>query len=245
MSLSKDLSTALFAQSENSIFHAAYEKEMLFYSAVRDGETDTVKTLMTPLTSEGLGVLSSNPIHNLKYHMIITVALITRFCIEGGMPTETAYTLSDLYIRKVDVLSTEASISLLHREFIMDATKRMHDLRKKKINSKIVLMTVEYLHSHIHTQIREEDVAEYVNVHKNYLSTLFRKEMGMTISTYIQKMRVEAAQNLLRFSDYTYTEISNYLCFCSHSRFCQVFKKYTDMTPKEYRSKYYRINWQE
>ena len=40
-----------------------------------------------------MGVLSKNALTNLKYHFVITVALVTRYCIEGGMETEQAYRL--------------------------------------------------------------------------------------------------------------------------------------------------------
>lgn len=243
MNTSKELSKVLFSQSENNIFHDDYEKELMFFTAVKEGDIETVKKLMTPLNREGLGVLSKNPIHNLRYHVIITIALVTRFCMEGEMPPEIALTLSDLYIRKVDILETEKDIALLHKEYIMDVTNRMHDLRNKKINSKIILKAVDYIHSHIHFRMRGEDIADYVHVHPNYLSVLFKKEMGVTMSFYIQKIRVEAAKNLLQFSEYTYSDISNYLQFNSHSRFINIFKKHTGMTPREYRLKYYRSNW--
>ena len=39
---------------------------------------------MTPLADSGYGNLSDDELRNIKYHMVISVALITRFCIEGG-----------------------------------------------------------------------------------------------------------------------------------------------------------------
>ena len=58
----------------------------------------------------GFGVLSTDRLRNLKYHLVITVSFITRFCVEGGMERETAYNLSDLYIRKADLASSPEEI---------------------------------------------------------------------------------------------------------------------------------------
>jgi AraC-like DNA-binding protein len=66
------------------------------------------------------------------------------------------------------------------------------------------------------------------------------KEMGISVSEYIRRKRVEAAENMLRYSDYTLIEISQYLAFSSYSHFAGVFHAYTGLTPKEYRKRFYR-----
>lgn len=105
-STDKALQSALLFQSEHDDFHAGYEKELQFYSAVQSGDFSQVNNLMTPLDSSGHGHLSQNQLRNSRYHLIISIAMITRFCIVGGMPSETAYTLSDLYIQKADLALT-------------------------------------------------------------------------------------------------------------------------------------------
>ena len=62
----------------------------------------------------------------------------------------------------------------------------------------------------------------------------------MTVSANITTKRIEAAGNMLKFSDYSCIDISNYLCFSSESHFIQVFKKHTGYTPKIYREKFFR-----
>lgn len=237
------LQGALLSQSENEDFLAEYEKELHFYSAVQAGDYALVKSLMTPLDSIGHGCLSNNTVRNNRYHLIISIALITRFCLEGGMPSETAYTLSDLYIQKADVASTLDEIKQLHETMVFDYTKRMHDLLKTTITSKLVLKAIEFIHAHIHTPFTVSELADSLSVSSGYLSTLFKQESGMTITAYTQKMRIEAAQNMLKYSEQSFSDISNYLCFSSHSHFISVFKKYTNMTPRKYREAYFRSYW--
>ena len=55
--------------------------------------------------------------------------------------------------------------------------------------------------------------------------------------------KIEAAANMLQFSDYTSLEISNYLSFSSQSYFIKQFKKYIGITPKEYKNKFYSVSW--
>ena len=94
--LHKELSRIEFEMRENSMTHTPVENEMRFYEAVKRGDMDAARTLSTPLGGEGFGVLSTDRLRNLKYHLVITVSFITRFCVEGGMERETAYNLSDL-----------------------------------------------------------------------------------------------------------------------------------------------------
>ena len=63
----------------------------------------------------------------------------------------------------------------------------------------------------------------------------FKKEMGIGVAEYILKKRMEAARNMLRYSDMSYAEISEILAFSSQSHFTAVFKKHHGITPKEYR----------
>ena len=73
-----------------------------------------------------------------------------------------------------------------------------------------------------------------------YIDIRFRQDTGEKIGDYIQKFRVERAANLLKYSDATLSEISDYVCFNSQSHFGSVFKEYMKMTPRQYREKYKR-----
>ncbi|MCF0127703.1 MAG: helix-turn-helix transcriptional regulator [Pseudobutyrivibrio sp.] len=241
----KELEQALLSQSENGIFHAAYSKELRFYGAVQKGDMDTVLELYTPLDTLDKGVLSPNPVRNYRYHLIVSTALITRFCLEGGLPTETAYTLSDLYINKADTATSVDQLTVIHKEMIEDFTNRMYQMKKSNVMSMPVANAVNYIHKNIRAPITEADIARELGINASYLSSLFKKELGLGIKAYITNVRVDIAKNMLQFSNYSYSDISNYLCFNSHSYFISVFKKQTGITPKQYRTNYFQSNWKD
>lgn len=159
------------------------------------------------------------------------------------MEPETAYNLSDIYILRADRCVSEEEIHTIHREIVEDYTERMHSIIKKKLYPKPILICLNMISDNLHNKIGLNDLAEAVGLSSPYLSKLFHKEVGVTISQYITQKRIEAAENLLKFSDYSCIEISNYLCFNSESYFIQVFKSYSKLTPKEYREKYFRSRW--
>lgn len=234
------LSYKLFLQQEYANFHLPYDKEMEFYNAVRNGDFDEVKRTMQPLTSAELGKLSTNPIRNLRYHLIITIAMITRFCIEGGLNSETAYTLSDIYIQQLDNCTDIEEITTLHREVIFDYTERMSKIRKNIGYSRTVIKTSEYIYNHLNEKISLNTICQELDINKSYLCELFKKETGITINQYALKLKIEAAEKMLMYTDYAPADISNYFAFASHSHFINTFKKHTGLTPNEYRKLHYK-----
>ena len=243
MDINQALSRAACLNREYMNAHLPYEREMEFYQAIKVGNKEEALRLFMPLNAEGLGKLSEDSLRNLRYHLIITIAFITRYCIEGGMEMETAYNLSDVYIRRIDVCRSEKEINEIHRELVEDYAERMHSLAKKCLFSKPIIKSLDYIYNNLHSKITLGDIAQECGLSAPYLSKLFHSEVGVTVTQYILQKRIEAAENLLNFSDYSCLEISNYLCFSSESHFIQVFKKYTKITPKEYREKFFRTRW--
>lgn len=241
--IEKEHAIKTFLQREYTISHSPFEKELEFYESVRSGDIENVKKTFTPIGGSGYGILSTDELRNIKYHLVISIAMITRFCVTGGMEMENAYQLSDIYINKTDNCASVAEANLIHREMVFDFTQKMKSINKGGVFSKPIVMCFDYIYDNLHSKILLKDIADYVGLSQQYLSKLFHSEVGMTISEYINKKKITAASNMLKFSEYSAVDIGNYLNFSSHSHFIQTFKKYTGITPKEYRLKYYRANW--
>ncbi len=239
MSTNKTLSENIFHNREHGISHLPYNRELAFYDAVKSGDEETVRRIMLPLKNENLGLLSDDPLRNMKYHLTITVALITRFCIEAGMPTEQAYTLSDIYIRQLDTLADEDEITDLHRTLVFDYTRRMKNLSRNTVFSKPVILAMNFIEKHLHEKISLEHLADHLNLNKTYFCRLFKKETGLTAGDYIKKMKIKHAENMLIHSDISPSDIGIYLAFSSQSYFIKVFREETGYTPLEYRNKFF------
>lgn len=243
MDIKHDINHKLFLQREENTKHLAYEREFGFYKAIASGNVEDVKKryqryLDSNRNSEPdnkNGILSKDPVQNLKYHFAILAALVSRFCVEKGLEREVAYNMTDVYIQRVDSFKKEADIDALQEQMIMDFTERMRACRKKDIYSKQIAKCVDYIYDNLHKRIKVGDIAAYLNMTPAYLSKLFSKEVGMPLSTYIREQRLEAAAQMLQFSDYSIAEIADYFVFSSQSHFTSAFQEKYDMTPKKYR----------
>ncbi|MBR4599982.1 MAG: helix-turn-helix transcriptional regulator [Treponema sp.] len=242
MEIQNELAKVEFKNREYLIKHISYDREMAFYQSIGNGDMEEMKRLFMPFNVDGFGKLSENRLRNLKYHLIITVAMITRYVIEAGLEMEAAYNLSDIYIQKIDVCNNEEGIRKIHEELCEAYVKRMQACKKRKLYSKPVSACIDFIYDNLHEKILLDDLARAAGVSTSYISKLFHSEVGITIAQYIQKKRVDAAKNLLSFTEYSVSDISNYLQFSTESYFISVFRKFCGLTPKKYREVHYRSN---
>lgn len=239
-------STSTYNELDDTKEHRSISEEYEFYHAVRDGNLDYVRKNCEQHTFEkpdGMGLLSINPLTNLKYHYCITAALLSRHCIEGGMETELAYRLSDMYISKLDFCHDKEAIVNWHDKMVLDFTGKMYLLKTHNGLSISVSAALDYIYKHITETITLNDIAKATSLSSCYLSRLFAKETGLSIKDYILEKKIEKAQNLLKYSDSTSAEIAQFLSFSSQSHFISTFKRLTGMTPKKYKDNYARKIW--
>ena len=226
--------------------HRAINEEYSFYHAVREGDLEFIRKNIEEHSfenPEGMGVLSTNPLTNMKYHFCVTAALLTRHCIEGGLEVELAYRISDLYISKLDYCYDIASVVKWHDKMVLDFTGRMHIKNKNFAASTPIMTAIDYIYKNVREPILLEEIATAVSLSPCYLSRLFLKETGVSIKDYILDRKIEKAQNLLKYSEYSSAEIAQFLSFSSQSHFISTFRRLTGMTPKKYKEQYTRKIW--
>lgn len=80
-----------------------------------------------------------------------------------------------------------------------------------------------------------DDAAQMIGYSKRYMCRRFSEEMGVSILQYITMLRIDKAKELLLSSDHSVRDIAALLYFNDSARFCKTFKKYTGMTPTQYR----------
>ncbi len=154
-----------------------------------------------------------------------------------------AYRLSDLYIAKLDHCHDKSSIVNWHDKMVLDFTGKMHMQKMNLAVSNSIKRALDYIYSHITESISLNDIAAYAALSPCYLSRLFLKETGSTIKDYILEMKIEKAQNMLKYSDSSSAEIAQFLSFSTQSHFISTFKRITGTTPKKYKDQYARNLW--
>ena len=182
---------------------------------------------------------------NAKNLSIVLITLASRAAIRGGLLPEIAFSMSDIFIQKIEEMTDPVVTINLARQFQIEYIKAVAEVRQqKKVSSDTVPSNIwveqskDYIFKHLHEKIRIQNIAEYLHLNANYLSELFRQCENITLTDFILQEKVKLTRNLLAYSPYSYIEIATYLGFSSQSHLGKVFKKYTGMTLRQYREKY-------
>lgn len=238
MNTNRDLNYRLYMQKLDGFTRTSFRSEFDHYMVIRAGDVERVRRNFKEFRKDfwsGKGQLSDDPLRNSIYHFVTAIAVIGRLCVDGGLGHDEAYTLGDIYIRRADKCTSPEEIVDLFEEMAVDYALRMRDLRKYNVFSYHIRRCIDYIYEHLHEKLTVAELAEYTGLSKTYLSKLFQKETGTTIKDFVLRAKIETTKNMLRYSDFSYLDISLALGFSSQSAFISVFRRYCGMTPKQYR----------
>ena len=103
-------------------------------------------------------------------------------------------------------------------------------------DDKVLAKICDYLEQNIHRPLCFSDIVKHFNLSASVVKSIFREQMGCGVMECFNRIRVDAAKELIRESDQNFTEIAASLCFGSSQYFTTVFKRISGMTPTEYRA---------
>ena len=185
-----------------------------------------------------VGQLGPSQMRSLKNSLIILNSMCLRAAISGGLDTETAYSLGELYVQRIENAQTLTELGKLSQAIKRDYCRRVKQLSAPKIDNLYVLRSAEYVQKHIYERVTARELAEKAGISPEYLSTLFAEHLKCSIPQYIARQKILEAKKLLRFTEKPLSEIAALLCFSSQSYFQTQFKKIRGITPAAYREKY-------
>ena len=100
--------------------------------------------------------------------------------------------------------------------------------------SRAVCLACEYIEKHIYDKIVIRDVSSAIGYNYSYLSDVFKKDLGVTISEYITEKKVQKAIELMKFENLSFTDVARKLNYGSAQSFNKVFKRITGYSPSAF-----------
>ena len=215
--------------------HLPYAYEKKLWDAVEAGDEEQFAKLGDQVILGNTGAVAEDRSKQAEYLAVSMITLFCRSAIRAGVADYVSYALSDDLLRKLekaDSVSTIWKVIAETQAVYFDAIRRA-----KRDNSKAqdVEKCKAYIAQHLHTGIRVEEMAEKIGMNRSSLSRKFKEAEGISIREYIQREKIRAATNLLRYSDAKIAEIADWLQFDSPSSFGKMFRQATGMTPGQYR----------
>lgn len=234
-----------FSTLEDKVQYRSLEDEYRLYEAIASGNTEYVKHDMTATWEKYQfpKLYADDELKNIRYSFTTFAALVSRYCAKNGLEQEKSYSLNSFYVRKMDSLKNKKEMIQLFQTMALDYCQKMKDLSKNNTYSKAIVLCLDYIYAHMQDRITIKTLSEHLGLSESYLSKLFHKEVGVTLSQYIMDLKLEKAKNLLQYSEFSVIDIANYLSFSSQSHFIQTFQKSVGLTPLKYRNQYFRTTW--
>lgn len=224
--------------SNDTAVHNTLALEQTIMNFVRHGDTAALKEWLKNAPAVRPGILSSDTLRQLKNTFIVTATLVSRAAIRGGMDVNDALSLSDAYIQKNELLSSVEAIENLQYHMVFDYTEKVEKIRLGKTPTKLLTDIVNYVQKHLSEPVDIAALSKAMFISRTHLAVKFKKETGMTLTEFVLKEKIEEGKRLLRYTDKPISAISAYLGFSSQSHFANVFKKYANSSPNEYRLKH-------
>ena len=232
--IEKDFQEIKSHNMDTMYIHPPYFLEREMIDMIKKGDDKNAQRLLLETNKQERAHLADNPIRSLKNSIICSCTLYARAAIEAGSPPEEAFTLSDTYIITVERAEHAEELIQLESDMLKGFCNMVMEVNRSKY-SNIVLNTINNVNQSLTEKITLKELAEKVFVHPNYLSSLFKKEVNISLFEYILKRKVEESIYFIKFTDMPLADIANKFHFCSQSYFIKTFKKYLGVTPNWYR----------
>ncbi len=241
LSISDEYFAEMVKNRESLFHHPPYFLEQELLSKIKSGNLKETMLVLTEINSLKRTRLSKEPLRSVKNSLICSVTLFTRAAIEGGVMPEAAFTLSDAIILEIEDMNNMPQLMQYEYAAAEQYVKIVQDLSKSKY-SNVIQQAISYIYKNLTGKLTLKEIAAAIYVHPNYLSTLFKKEVGSNLPDYIMKTRIDESKYYIRYTNTNISDIAIFYQFCNQSYFTQAFKRVVGLTPNQYRMKYNQQN---
>lgn len=212
----------------------AFENELM--EAVTLGQLHKERLLSPVFTAHTFERRVADPLRNAKNYHIIMNTLLRKAAERAGVHPLYLNEVSSNYAREIEALPTiNDSAELMRRMFrAYCRLVRKNSIRKY---SRIVQETILAIDADLSAPLSPSSLAAAEGVSAPYLSTVFRRETGKTLSAYLRDKRMEQAAQLLAGTHLQVQSVALHCGILDVQYFSKLFRRQFGCTPKEYRER--------
>jgi len=182
---------------------------------------------------------SSGNLDIIKANIYELTAVLMRAGVDAGVALTDLSPILKIITRILSDGTEYDEVCLLTSEVMEEINHVISSNKFTKKSNENLINAISYIKKNYRTDVSLDAVSKQVFVSSYYLSHLFRDELNMTFSDYVNKVRMDAAINLMKETKMTIQEISEQCGFSDSGYFTRIFKKYHGITPKKYMSLYF------
>lgn len=209
------------------------EKEKLLITKVKTGDIHVANGILNDLLGYVL-FSDGNNLETMKARSMELCSLLSRAAIEGGAPTDQLLILNNEFLKTLININNMDDLCMKLQECVETFSDSMFIHTATKSND-LIQKAASYIAKNFTTPLTLEEVATHVHLNAAYFSSLFKQSTGSSFKEHLNMVRIEESKRLLANTDYAIIDIATAVGFEDQSYFSKVFKKYTGLTPKQYR----------
>ena len=210
-----------------------YEKEKELITKLKTGDSSSAKALLNDLLGYVFFAEGSN-LEIVKTRAIEICSLLSRAAIEGGATSDSILKINNRFLKSMAGIQTLDDLCYKLQESVDVFAECMFNYIPTK-NSEILKKAIRFISQNYNTDITLQKTADHVHLNPSYFSTLFKQSTGSSFKEYLNMVRVEESKQLLSNTENPVIDIALSVGFSDQSYFSKVFKRYTGLTPREYR----------
>ncbi len=212
-----------------------YSKMEDLFRAIEIGSSENITKALDQIYSEDSKMSSVS----MDFYASITYMILLRMFLMQNKyePDEYFILRGELDLKKI---RDEYKSLKENRKMIEERAFMMANLIANKesgLSSHALVKALDYIAEHYMDNLSQQDVAQQCAISKNYLCSLFRKEMGVTFTHYVTGVRISKAKKMLTDTNMKVSEISKAVGFNDYAYFSKIFKENTGETLSGYRKK--------
>lgn len=205
-----------------------------FFLHITNGDTEILQKNYDSLRPS-YPVIINNILKNEEYMAVLIISFGWRAAIRGGLASAEAFLMNDLYLQQLASCKNIKDIHSLVKKSIISSSEQVRRKKREKGLNYYVEECKKYIISKRFEKLDLQTIADEIGISKEYLQKLFKHYEGIPITEYILNVKLEAAQNMLKYSDKKVSDIADYLCFGTLSYFSDIFKRKIGCSPNAYR----------
>ncbi|MBR3865000.1 MAG: helix-turn-helix domain-containing protein [Clostridia bacterium] len=228
--IDENLSTTANAQIIEERY--AFENELM--QAISLGQTHSFNALFKGVNELAFKRRIPDALRDFKNYCITSNTLMRKAAEKGGVHPLYLHSVSSIFATRIEQIRKPQECIDLIREMFFTYCRLVNEANTKNY-SPIVQKTVLYVVNNLKNTLTLDTIAKTQNVSKGYLSTVFKKDTGKTLTEFILQKRVEQAISLLTTTNLKVQTIALQCGFLDLQYFSKQFKKETGKSPLEYR----------
>lgn len=217
--------------------HTSFHDEQEFITAIENGDREKVHEFLERGFIQTFKRTSPDILIHYRNVAITAIAMASRAAIRGGVPSTMAYDFSSTMMKQVDKIPTVSQMYGWICSVFNRYTQMVREEKKAESNNNMIEQCRQYVLAHYKEKITVGDIADYIGRSPNYVSAVFKEKTGETLVHYINREKIGAAQNILKYSELDVSAVANFLSYSSQAYFGRVFKEITGETPKHYKDR--------